>query len=115
MFPLAGRACDDVRPGVRTATYKRRTLIAYEIDESSGELVVNILGVFNGGPGLGGRAQRRPGRSGGELMTRSCVANAWQEDQRRPSATNARQRVCAGQPHNANHDQQHPLSVPRFP
>jgi plasmid stabilization system protein ParE len=90
--PLAGRACDVVRPGMRTTTCKlpRR-------------------------PGLGGRAQRRPGRSGGGLMTRSCVANAWQEDQRRPPATNARQRVCAGQRHNANDHQQRPLSVPRFP
>ena len=48
-FPLAGRARDDVRPGVRTTTFKKRTLIAYEVDESSGELVVNILGVFHGG------------------------------------------------------------------
>ena len=29
--------------------YKKRTLVAYEVDESSGELVVNILGVFHGG------------------------------------------------------------------
>lgn len=48
-------------------------------------------------------------------MTGSCVANAWQEDRRRPSATNARQRVCAGQPHNANDHHQQPLSVPGFP
>jgi hypothetical protein len=48
-------------------------------------------------------------------MTRSCVANAWQEDQRRPSAANGRQRVPAGQPHNANDDWEQPLSVPRFP
>jgi toxin ParE1/3/4 len=34
---------------MRTATFKKRTLIAYEVDESSGELVVNILGVFHGG------------------------------------------------------------------
>lgn len=27
----------------------KRTLVAYEVDESSGELVVNILGVFHGG------------------------------------------------------------------
>ena len=32
-----------------TATFKKRTLIAYEVDESSGELVVNVLGVFHGG------------------------------------------------------------------
>lgn len=48
-FPLAGRARDDVRPGIRTATYKKRTLVAYEIDESSDGLVINILGVFHGG------------------------------------------------------------------
>ena len=48
-FPLAGRAREDVRAGVRTTNFKKRTLIAYEIDESSGELVVNVLGVFHGG------------------------------------------------------------------
>jgi plasmid stabilization system protein ParE len=49
VFPLAGRARDDLRPGIRTTTFKKRTLIAYEVDESSAELVVNILGVFHGG------------------------------------------------------------------
>lgn len=49
VFPLAGRARADVRPGMRTITFKKRTLIAYEVDESSDELVVNILGVFHGG------------------------------------------------------------------
>ena len=49
LFPLAGRDRDDVRPGMRTTTFKRRTLIAYEVVESSGEVVVNILGVFHGG------------------------------------------------------------------
>ena len=49
VFPLAGRARDDVRPGMRTSTLGKRTLIAYEVDESSGELVVNILGLFHGG------------------------------------------------------------------
>ncbi len=34
---------------MRTTRYKKRTLIAYEVDESSDELVVNILGVFHGG------------------------------------------------------------------
>ena len=48
-------------------------------------------------------------------MTRSCVANAWQESRRRPFAANVNKRVCAGQPHNANDDHQQPLSVPRFP
>ena len=49
VFPLAGRARDDIRPGMRTTIFKKRTLVAYEVDESSGELVVNILGVFHGG------------------------------------------------------------------
>lgn len=49
IFPLAGRSRDDVRPGMRTSTFKKKTLVAYEVDESSGELVVNILGVFHGG------------------------------------------------------------------
>ncbi len=49
VFPLAGQARDDVRPGMRTSTFKKKTLVAYEVDESSGELVVNILGVFHGG------------------------------------------------------------------
>jgi toxin ParE1/3/4 len=48
-FPLAGRSRDDVRPGMRTTTFKKETLVAYEVDESSGELVVNILGLFHGG------------------------------------------------------------------
>ena len=49
VFPLAGRSRDDVRPGMRTTTYRNRTLVAYEVDESSGEVVVNVLGVFHGG------------------------------------------------------------------
>ncbi len=49
VFPLAGRARDDVRPGMRTSTFKKKALVTYEVDESSGELVVNILGVFHGG------------------------------------------------------------------
>lgn len=49
VFPLAGRARDDVRPGMRTITFKKRTVVAYEVDESSGELMVNVLGVFHGG------------------------------------------------------------------
>ena len=48
LSPVPGIA-DDVGPGMRTTTYKKRTLVAYEVDESSGELVVNVLGVFHGG------------------------------------------------------------------
>lgn len=49
VFPLAGRPRDDLREGIRTTIYKGRTLIAYEVDESAGEPVVTILGVFHGG------------------------------------------------------------------
>lgn len=49
VFPLAGRARDDVRPGMRTTTLRKRTLVAYQVHESSGEIVVNVLGVFHGG------------------------------------------------------------------
>jgi toxin ParE1/3/4 len=49
LFPLTGSARGDVRPGIRTSTYKKKTVVAYEVDESSGELVLNILGVFHGG------------------------------------------------------------------
>lgn len=49
VFPLAGKARDDVRQGMRTSTYQKRTLVAYEVDESSGELVINVLGIFHGG------------------------------------------------------------------
>lgn len=48
-FPLAGRARDDIRPGMRTTTYQKRTLIAYEMDESRGKRVVTIIGIFHGG------------------------------------------------------------------
>ena len=49
LFPLAGRRREDVRPGMRTTTYRKRTLVVYEVDESSGEVVVNVLGIFHGG------------------------------------------------------------------
>lgn len=49
MFPLAGRGRDDVLPGMRTTTFKERTLVVDEVDESSDEFVVNVLGVFHGG------------------------------------------------------------------
>lgn len=49
MFPLAGRTRDDVRPGMRTSTFKKRTLVAYEVVETSSEVMINILGVVHGG------------------------------------------------------------------
>jgi toxin ParE1/3/4 len=49
VFPSAGRGRDDVRAGMRTTTYRKRTFVSYELDESTDELVVNILGIFHGG------------------------------------------------------------------
>ncbi len=48
-FPLAGRARDDIRSGMRTTTFKKRTLIAYVVDRSSGDPVITVLGLFHGG------------------------------------------------------------------
>ena len=44
-FPLRGTPRDDVRPGLRTTAYKRRTEIAYTVDNER----VSIIGVFHGG------------------------------------------------------------------
>lgn len=49
VFPLAGRSRDDIRPGMRTTTYKKRTIIAYALDGTGDDLVVTIVGVFHGG------------------------------------------------------------------
>jgi plasmid stabilization system protein ParE len=63
-----------------------------------------------------GRSRMRgPGRSGGRPMTRSCVANAWRAEHRRPPVATARRRICAGQRHIANDGRKQPLGVPRFP
>lgn len=48
-FPLAGQAHEHIRPGMRTTSHRRRTVIAYEVDDSSGEVVVTVLGIFHGG------------------------------------------------------------------
>lgn len=49
IFPLAGRARDDVRPGMRTTTFKMKTVIAYAVEKSPDGIVVNIVGIFHGG------------------------------------------------------------------
>ncbi len=49
VFPRAGRPRDDIRPGMRTVNFRKRTLIAYEVDQSSVDVVINVLGVFYGG------------------------------------------------------------------
>lgn len=44
-FPARGTKRDDIRPGLRTIAYKRRVLIAFDINALS----VNIIGIFYGG------------------------------------------------------------------
>jgi plasmid stabilization system protein ParE len=44
-FPLRGTKRDDVRPGLRTTHYKKRTVIAFDVDAD----VVSIIGIFYGG------------------------------------------------------------------
>jgi plasmid stabilization system protein ParE len=44
-YPLRGTRRDDVRPGLRVTHYKKRTVIAFDVDAE----VVSIIGIFYGG------------------------------------------------------------------
>lgn len=44
-FPGRGRARGDIRPGLRTISYKKRTVIAFAIRNDT----VLVLGIFHGG------------------------------------------------------------------
>ena len=44
-FPHRGTRRDDVRPGLRITNYKKRTVIAFDVDVDE----VSIIGVFYGG------------------------------------------------------------------
>ena len=46
-LPHRGTKRDDIRPGLRITNYKRRAVIAFEVDDTS--RTVSILGVFYGG------------------------------------------------------------------
>ena len=46
-LPHVGTKRDDVRPGLRVTNYKRRAVIAFEVDDVS--KTVAILGIFYGG------------------------------------------------------------------
>ncbi|MDR1213310.1 MAG: type II toxin-antitoxin system RelE/ParE family toxin [Propionibacteriaceae bacterium] len=47
MFPHRGTSRDDLRPGLRTISYRKRVNIAFAVDDDT--LLVTILGVFYGG------------------------------------------------------------------
>jgi toxin ParE1/3/4 len=44
-FPLRGNRRDDIRSGLRITNYKKRAVIAFDVDAE----VVSIIGVFYGG------------------------------------------------------------------
>jgi len=44
-FPHRGNVRDDVRPGLRITNYKKRAVIAFDVDAEQ----VSIIGVFYGG------------------------------------------------------------------
>jgi len=44
-FPVRGRARDDIRPGLRTTSYRKRTVIAFVVGDDK----VVVLGIFHGG------------------------------------------------------------------
>ena len=46
-FPLRGTARGDVRPGLRITNYKKRMVVAFEVDMTAGQ--VSIIGLFYGG------------------------------------------------------------------
>jgi plasmid stabilization system protein ParE len=45
VFPHRGTQLDDVRPGLRVTNYKKRAVIAFDVDAEQ----VSIIGVFYGG------------------------------------------------------------------
>lgn len=46
-FPARGSLREDIRPGLRITNYKKRTIIAFAVDE--GEARVSVLGIYYGG------------------------------------------------------------------
>lgn len=46
-FPHRGAQRSDIRPGLRITNYRRRAVIAFEVDDVA--RVVSVLGVFYGG------------------------------------------------------------------
>ena len=44
-FPNRGNRREDIRPGLRVTSYRKRVAIAFDVDEDQ----VNIIGVFYGG------------------------------------------------------------------
>jgi toxin ParE1/3/4 len=47
VFPHRGQARDDLRPGLRTVSYRKRVVIAFSLEADTERLT--ILGIFYGG------------------------------------------------------------------
>lgn len=45
IYPFRGRSRDDIRPGLRTTTFGKRTVIAFAVTDE----VVLVVGIFHGG------------------------------------------------------------------
>ncbi len=50
LFPHAAALRDDIRPGLRITTYKKRVTIAFTVDDPS--QTITVLGVYYGGQDL---------------------------------------------------------------
>lgn len=61
-FPHRGTPRDDIRPGLRVTNYRKRTIIAYDVDGDT----VSIIGVFHGGQDfeVAVQAHRAPAKGG---------------------------------------------------
>lgn len=46
-YPHRGLRRDDIRPGLRITNYKRRTIIAFAVDDTA--KLVTVFGIFYGG------------------------------------------------------------------
>lgn len=44
-FPYRGNRRDDIRPGLRTTNYRKRTVIAFTVADAT----ISIIGIFHGG------------------------------------------------------------------
>ena len=58
-FPRRGSPRDDIRPGLRITNYKKRAVIAFDVDSEQ----VSILGVFYGGQDYEAELQDDPNDS----------------------------------------------------
>ncbi|MEI7347744.1 type II toxin-antitoxin system RelE/ParE family toxin [Dickeya chrysanthemi] len=46
-FPHRGSQRDDILPGLRVTNYRKRTIVAFVVDEVS--MVVSVVGIWHGG------------------------------------------------------------------